>query len=235
MPALTDDDLVTLNRAATVARLLAGVAHEVNNALLVISGNVELLEDPPPSAEALEKGLNRIKTQSARAAAVIAEVLTFSRDSPEGESRINLREVIDSAVNLRTYAISRGGHRIEVSAADGPSFVVHGNRVLLLQAILNLVTNAEQALAGTRGGMIRVDASAVDGRAQIRVSDTGSGVPSDQRHRIFEPLMTTRARTESSGLGLAAARTIAERYGGTVALEDSGSGAVFVIELSLAN
>jgi two-component system, NtrC family, sensor kinase len=231
---LTDDDLVTLNRAATVARLLAGVAHEVNNALLVISGNVELLEDPPPSAEALAKGLNRIKTQSARAAAVIADVLTFARDSAQGWSRINLREIIGTAVSLRTYAVGRAGHRIELSIPDEPSLIVHGNRVLLLQAILNLITNAEQALAGGRGGLIRVDAHTTNGRVQIRVADTGPGVPADQRSRLFEPLVTTKARTESSGLGLAAARCIAEQHGGTVNLGAADSGAVFEVDLPMA-
>jgi signal transduction histidine kinase len=78
-PGPSDDDLLLLNRAATVAHLLAGATHDVNNALLVISGSAEVLEQRPPSPEALERGLTRIRSQSTRAAAVIAEVLSFAR------------------------------------------------------------------------------------------------------------------------------------------------------------
>ncbi|MGH9372047.1 MAG: sensor histidine kinase [Vicinamibacterales bacterium] len=234
MDTLTDDDLVTLNRAATVARLLAGVAHEVNNALLVISGTAELLEDQTDAPDAVAKGLARVRSQSARAAAAIGEVLAFARGAPDARGRVNLREAAADAVALRTYAIGRAGLKVTVSAPEDRSVVVEGSRVLLLQALLNLLTNAEQALSGVPGGSIRVELGEEAGRARLRVADTGHGVPAEERTRIFEPFMTTRDRRQSSGLGLTAARRIARIHGGTLEVDVTPSGASFVLELPMA-
>lgn len=226
------DDLIALNRAATVARLLAGTAHEVNNALLVISGSAELLEDAPSPA-ALSKGLTRIRTQSARAAAVITDVLAFARGSTAVTGRVNLREIAASAVNLRAYAISRAGLKIAFSAATDRTFVVEGSAVLLLQAILNLIANAEQALAAGRGS-IDVQLTATAGQVALAVLDSGPGVPLDERSRIFLPHVTIGAAPDGFGLGLPAARAIAARHGGSLDLELSATGAAFVMYLPLA-
>jgi signal transduction histidine kinase len=125
------DDLMVLNRAATVARLLSGVAHDVNNSLLVISGTAELLEDGSGSLEARTRGMTRIRTQSAKAAAAIAEVLAFTRADTTLSTRVSLRETATSAVALRSYAISRAGLKIECSAPQDRTLVVVGNSPLL--------------------------------------------------------------------------------------------------------
>jgi signal transduction histidine kinase len=227
------DDLVTLNRAAVIARLLAGAAHEVNNALLVIGGTAELLEDRVDSPEAVGKGLARIRAQTAKAAGAVSEVLSFARGAPDARGSVNLRETAAAAVGLRSYAIGRAGLTIDFAAPEAVAFIVEGSRVLLQQAILNLIANAEQALAGTRGGAIRVALSERDGFADLRVSDTGGGVPEAERARIFEPFVTTRGRDESTGLGLPAARRIAEMHGGSLTLREASTGAEFVLTLPL--
>jgi signal transduction histidine kinase len=234
MAPLTEDDVITLNRAATVARLLAGVAHEVNNSLLVIGGTAELLEDTPPGAEALAKGLGRIRSQSAKAAAAISDVLSFARDASTTRGRVNLRELVASSVGLRTYAISRAGLKIDFQADGEATFLVQGSRVLLQQAVLNLITNAEQALAGKPGGRIHVELVARDGRAVLSVTDTGAGIPESDRARIFDPFVTTRDRSQSSGLGLAAVRHIAQSHDGAITIADGTAGATFVFDLPLA-
>lgn len=234
MQGPTDEDLLTLNRAAVVARLLAGVAHEVNNALLVISGTAELLEDRTGSSEAVDKGLDRIKSQTSRAAGAIAEVLSFARGAPGTRGPVNLREAVASAVNLRSYAIGRAGLKVSFSAPEQVSFIVEGSRVLLQQAMLNLIANAEQALAGTRGGTIAIALSTHDGNAVMSVSDTGPGIPEAERERIFEPFVTSRAREEFAGLGLPAARRIAETHGGTLALAGEPTGSTFVLTIPLS-
>ena len=227
---LTDDQLLTLNRAAVVARLLAGTAHEVNNALLVIGGTAELLEDRTDAPDAVATGLARIRSQTTRAAAGIAEVLAFARGAPSARGRVNLSELTSAALGLRAYAIGRARLKVEFAPPE-EGLILEGSRVLLLQALLNLIANAEQALAGMPGGVITIGLTRAGGTASLRIADTGPGVPADRRDRIFEPLVSTGDPEAASGLGLAAARRIAELHGGTVTLEESGSGAAFRMDL----
>ena len=229
-PGLSPEDLLSLNRAVTVARLLAGVAHEVNNALQVIGATAELLEDRPGLPDSIVKGLQRIRSQGARAAGAVSDVLSLTRERADLRSRVNLRDIVSRAVTLRTYSIARAGLTIGFNAAEAV-FIVDGNRVQIQQAVLNLIANAEQALAGTRGGAIRVDMANEGQQILIRVADNGPGVPEELRERMFEPFVTTRPRLEYSGLGLTASRMVAEGHGGSLTLEATDHGASFVLRL----
>ena len=227
---LTPDDLVTLNRAATIARLLSGVAHDVNNALQVIGGSVELLEDLSLPPVAVTR-IGRIRSQHERAATVVHNLLAFARERTEGTTRINVNEMVTRTISLRAFAISRAGIAITVDAPPGRALSTQGNPMELQQALLNLLANAEQALAGVAGAAIAVQLTEEDGSVLIRVSDNGPGVPAELRAEVFEPFFTTRSRSDASGLGLAVARAIAERSGGKLDLEESASGASFVMRL----
>src|SRR4030095_16915945 len=129
-------DLLTLNRAATVARLLAGVAHEINNALQVIGGTTELLQVTPELPASVAAGLQRIAVQNARAATAIQEVLLFARQSADYTGRANLREVANRSAALRAYAISRARLSIAVDAPSTGRFLVNGKSALLQLALL---------------------------------------------------------------------------------------------------
>jgi signal transduction histidine kinase len=153
------DVLLALNRSATAARLLSGVIHEINNALQVISGTVELLEARTDLPAATKPALDRLRNQSARAAATLSDVLLFTRASVRDSTRVNLREVAEHSSNLRMFAIRRAGLTINLSVPQG-EYLVSGNRAQLQQAVLNLITNAELALAGARTGAITVSLDA---------------------------------------------------------------------------
>ena len=231
--ALTPDHVLTLNRLATIARLLSGATHEVNNALQVIGGTVELLEartDLPPQ---VVTGLARLRTQGDRAAAAIAAVTQFARARPGLRERLNLRELTAHCVALRMFAVRRAGLTLEHSASTSRSLIVEGSSVELQQLVLNLIINAEQALAGT-GGSIAVhvfdDADAVN----VRVSDRGPGIRTDLGEDIFELLVSSRSPAEAAGLGLAAARLIATAHGGTLTREPTDAGASFLLRIPAA-
>jgi signal transduction histidine kinase len=229
------DDLITLNRSATLARLLAGVVHEVNNALQVIGGTTELLQNSPGLTEPVVKGLQRIHAQNTRAASALAEVMTFSRENADARGPVNVRNVVTRAIALRSYAVSRARLTIAQHVPAEGRLNVDGSAPLLQQALLNLIVNAEQALAGRVGGAIVVDVEQQDGWIQVRVSDNGAGIDPAVSATMFEPFVTTRSRDEASGLGLTVARAIAESHRGTLDREPRSSGASFVMRIPAAS
>jgi signal transduction histidine kinase len=226
----SDDALIGLNRLATVARLLSGAAHEVNNALQVISGTVEMMESRADVPTSLQGGLARLRSQSSRAAAALAQVLQFAR-APRGEGvPVNLREVAEESIALRDFSMRRARLSARVEAlAEGP-FVVAGNRGDLQQALLNLLINAEQALQ-QRGGAIVVQLSTEGEHVLLRVIDHGAGIPLESAERAFEPFVTTNDAFESPGLGLWAARVLVERWGGTLTVTSEPAATVFTMRL----
>jgi signal transduction histidine kinase len=229
----SDDALLGLNRAVTTAKLQAGAVHEVNNALQVISGTVELLEgrtDLPPTVTA---ALERLQNQSRRAAAAMAEVLVFTKASRGPRQPINLKDLAVHSLALRQFAIKRARLTSQLET-DSSSFVVIGNRGDLQQALLNVLINAEQALAGT-GGTITVKLSAEAGHVVLSVADTGRGVQLASADHAFTPFVTDRDPYESAGLGLWAVRVLIEQHGGTVAVNTSPSGTTVVLRIPQAS
>jgi signal transduction histidine kinase len=227
------DVLVALNRSTTTARLLSGVIHEVNNALQVISGTVELLQTRPDVPPSMNPALERLSKQTARAATVLSQVLVFTRGSVGERSRVNLREVAEHSLELRAFSIKRASLTSKLTAPETLRFNVNGNRSQLQQAMLNLIVNAELALAATKGE-IGVELDAADGWVIVRVVDQGPGLPAETRDKAFEAFVSTRDPWEGAGLGLWAARAIAAEHGGSVTLAESPTGATFEMRLPQA-
>ncbi len=227
---LSFDDHVTLNRLATAARLMSGATHEVNNALQVISGTVELLMASPDVPDSLLQSLERIHAQAARAAAAMVGVSALSRPPSDGPRMLDVRDVVSRAAALRRYAIGRAGLSISLDVPPDP-LTVRGNAEQLLQAVVNLIENAEQALSGRPAGRIQVTAALDDNAVRVIVVDNGPGLATDVADRVFDPFVTTRPRPDSVGLGLPVARAIAGAHGGTLVAEPSAQGAAFALRL----
>ena len=228
------EDLVTLNRSATVARLVAGVFHEMNNSLQVIGGLAELLQDTPGLPNSVIDGLRRIHGQNAKAGVAIAELMAFVRQKTDVAGRVNMRDLTTRAIGLRAFALGRARLTMSFEPPKTGVVDVHGHASLLMQAILNLIVNAEESLAGQQGGTIRIEMELPAGWVVLRVVDNGGGIEEAIVDQLFEPFMTTRSRDESSGLGLCVARQIAEQHGGTLTMEPSAAGASFALRLPAA-
>ena len=224
------DALVALNRASTAARLLSGVVHDVNNALQVISGTVELLTSRPDLPPTILPSLDRLSRQTARAANVLAEVQQFTRGSVTEMGRVNLREVAEHSLALRAFSIKRANLSSKLEATEGQQFYVNGNRAQLQQALMNLIMNAEQAMAG-RGGEILVSLDTDGTWVTVSVSDKGSGVALEPVESAFEAFVSTRDAWDGAGLGLWAARAIAAEHGGAAAIATSPDGTTAAIRL----
>ena len=224
---------MALNRCATAARLLSSTVHDVNNALQVISGSVELLESRPGLDDLTVRSLDRVRTQSARAASALAEVLVYTKAPLEESAPINMRDTAAHAISLRMFAARRSGVTITLIADQSTPFVARGSRGQIEQALLNLLLNAEQSVAAARGTIV-VELTADAGWIAVRVSDDGSGIAIEPPDRVFERFVSTNPHPDSAGLGLWAARRIVEAHEGTLTLEAGPAGATFVMKLPRA-
>jgi len=227
--ALSDPQLALINQLTTIARFVSGLAHELNNSLQVVGGLVELLEDradvPPDAAVRIRK----IGGQSEKASAAIRQVLEYVRDPDGGPSGVDLAAVTDRSLALRRYALGRAGVQVSWERPAGSGARTWGDERQIQQVILNLLINAEEALAGQAERRLRLDVSRADDRVRLVVADSGPGVSHDVGSRVFEPFFTTRE--EAVGLGLTVSAAIAAAHGGSLTLASTGPGATFVLEL----
>jgi signal transduction histidine kinase len=233
MPGVDPTVLIALNRAAVAARLTSSVAHDVNNALQVISGTLELLEAQANPSPAFAKALETVRAQTARASDALVNVVTFTSDSVRNIGDVDMGEVARHSVALRAFAARRARLSLCVDPPSPGRLVVSGNRAQLQQAVLNLIWNAEQALAGT-GGEIVVGARVANGTVHVRVSDAGPGIALDPPERALEAFTSTKDPWEAAGLGLWVAVTIAEAHGGSLVLARRSPGTAVELLLPVA-
>jgi C4-dicarboxylate-specific signal transduction histidine kinase len=144
---------------------------------------------------------------------------------------VDLAAVIDQSLALRRYQLGRAGIEVTWDRTAAPRCYVRGDERQLQQLFLNLLVNAEEALAGANPRALRIAVECSEAVVRCMVEDSGPGVPPDLRARIFEPFFTTRLSQRNVGLGLTAAATIAAAHAGQLSVEDRAGGAAFVIEM----
>jgi signal transduction histidine kinase len=212
-----------INRLATAARMVASLAHELNNSLQVVSGLVELLGDRTDvPAEALAR-IQKIGGQADKATAAIRQVIAYTRELGQETGAVNLSALAEQALALRRYNLGRAGITVTADLPPEP-VIITGDGRAVLQVLLNLVLNAEEALANHPQRQLRIGVRRENGAIRLAVSDTGHGVPDALRERIFEPFFTTRTGERVVGLGLPVARALAGQSGGQLTLHDAGPG-----------
>lgn len=222
------DALAEAERLAAVGQTAASVAHQVGTPLNLISGHVQLLlaqADLPPETE---RRLRVVQDQIGRVTDAVRGLVEHVR-RPGLDAPIDVGDLLRSiGVLVRPRLTASAIHVAEEVAADLPR--VRGDRSELEMALLNLVSNAADAMPS--GGDLRIGASAVDDGLQIVVADSGSGIPPDLLPRVFEPWVTTKPPGRGTGLGLSITRDVIARMGGTIAAAP-GQGAGTVITISL--
>jgi two-component system C4-dicarboxylate transport sensor histidine kinase DctB len=232
---LTPEQLLQINRLTLQARFVSGMAHELNNSLQVMSGLVELLTDRSDLPEDVRNRLQKIGAQTDRAGGVVRQVLGYTRDAGREAQLVDLGAVVDRALALRRYRLGRAGIDVAWERPASLQPVVRGIERHLLQLVLNLLVNAEEALTDERERRLHLSVELSGPVVRCRVADTGPGVPEDLRARIFEPFFSTRLSEHNVGLGLTAAAAIALAHDGTVRMEAGQPGAIFVLELPAAS
>ena len=222
-------------KLAAMGSLLAGVAHELNNPLSVILGQAELLRRTAGSGPLAQKA-DQIAQAAGRCASIVGNFLALARQRPPERRRVALNEVVREVLDIVTYPLRMDGVDV-VLDLDPDLPVLIGDPHQLHQVVLNLVTNAQDAMRGTDGPRMMVVSSSFDKgarRVRLEVSDTGPGIPAAVRSRLFEPFFTTKPQGQGTGLGLSLCQGIVENHGGTIEAEsEEGKGALFRVELPL--
>ncbi len=238
---ITDEKLMTQQllqqeKLAAVGQLVSGVAHELNNPLAgAIAFSQLLLTQTSPNDEQYH-AIETIHTEAKRAARIVSNLLTFARQHQPEKRSTDLNQVVLDTVELRRYALRV--HQIELDMALDPDLPpTWADSFQLQQVVLNLISNAEQAVSDEWHGEKRISVrSWHDGRhVMLRVADTGAGITGENVQRIFNPFFTTRPAGKGSGLGLSASDGIVREHGGRIRVEapEEGGGAVFIVEIPI--
>jgi len=223
-------------KLAALGTLAAGIAHEINNPLGIISSRIEvmLLEaESEPLPPTLVDDLMTVHKHAARVARIAQGLLSFSRQSTTELGPVDLNAVVEDTILLARGQIEKSGVAVRAALAPGLP-LVRGNAGALSQVVLNLLTNARDASGG--GGEIAVATRlAPDDPASVEivVADRGHGMDAETLARIFDPFYTTKA--DGTGLGLSITYGIVRDHGGTVTADSTeGAGTRFVVRLPLA-
>jgi len=228
------DDLLRINRWVLVSSAVRGTVHTVNNILQTIGGQAELLGQRPSLDDDVRRRMERIAVQTSRAAALMRDLSALGKESQDVQKKTDLRQGAARALAIRQYDFSRAQISGEVIGDEPGALVGAIDSQDLTLVLLNLLLNAEQALAGQPGAKVVIDVARRANQAVLSVIDNGPGVPAADRERIFEPLFTTGRKGATLGVGLAVARSIAEASGGRLVLSDSVEGARFELSLPAA-
>ncbi len=218
---------------AAMGQMLAGAAHELNNPLTAILGVGDLLRERATDAAA-RRHAEIVLQQARRAAEIVQNLLAFSRPLSQGGSKIRLTELVQHVLQLQREPLRLKNIEVKFKAAEDVPAVM-GDRKLLTQAFLNIITNAEQAISSVRDhGTLHVSLSAEGQRACAAFSDDGPGIPLENVQMIFDPFYTTKRPGGGSGLGLTICLAVVKEHGGTIEVQSNKGGATFRVMLPAA-
>src|SRR5579875_526780 len=228
-------DLLRAAKLASLGQLVSGVAHEINNPLTAILGFSEVVLAQPKLDPALRGQIQTIREESLRLKRLVRNLSQFGRRTPPQLHRIDLRAVPDRLLELRRYQLAANGISVSYDRPGRPVWI-KGDRDALLQMMMQLVLNAEEAIRerATRGKIIIRCESAGD-HALLGVQDDGCGMSAEMCEHVFDPFFTTRTRS-GAGLGLSICHGIVQQHAGDLSVEsEPGRGTTFTVRLPLAS
>ena len=225
--------LVQADKLSSIGLLAAGVAHEVNTPLAVISTYAQMLAKQVSGDDQKSKLLEKIAKQTFRASEIVNSLLNFSRTSPTDFGEVDLNRVVRETVALVEHQFQKTGVATLVSLADDLP-LVRANSGKLQQVFLNLFINARDAMPG--GGSLTVRSWAENNFAHVEIADTGQGISPENLARIYDPFFTTKAPKKGTGLGLSITYGIVQEHNGIIEVESTlGRGTRFRLEFPAAS
>ena len=232
-------ELLQCDKLASLGTLAAGVAHEIKNPLAIIIQGLAFLKSSIPAGDAIAiDTVERIERASMRAANIVRDLLSFSRQSPPALEGQDIVSVIEETLPLVEHQIRLKNIKvIRHFSPDLPLVKVDSNQIK--QAFINIILNAVDAMP--QAGTITIEtekpkAQAAGNTVKIRLSDTGCGIPEENLQKVFDPFFSTKQKQGGTGLGLSVTKGIIEGHSGTVEIESRlGFGTTVIVGLPIAN
>jgi two-component system, NtrC family, sensor kinase len=227
----TQAALIQSEKMAAFGQIGAGIAHEVKNPLAGILGLTQISLRKIEKDTLLHQNLTIIEKETRRCKTIIENLLKFARQEKISFTKVNINQIVDDAATIVDHQLGINHIRLKKHLAEGlPD--VRGNTNQLQQVLLNLLINAQQAMDGQPGRITLSTGLSGDGRVEIRVKDTGKGIPPDEADKIFEPFFSTKPVGQGTGLGLSVSYGIIKEHHGDISvISQPGQGAEFIITL----
>jgi len=228
-------ELAATEKLSALGQFAEGMAHEVNNPAAYVLANLEhvrrLIEQRTGAPEAVLRAVDEGVEGMRRIRDVLGELSLLSRGTEEVVEEVDVNRIVRAVVGMTSYQVSP---RARVEFDLGSVATIASNKARLTQVLLDLILNASQACPADRPDLnvIRVRTRASEGRVDVSVSDTGSGILPEHLPHIFEPFFTTKPAGQGSGLGLAVTRALVRALGGSLRFDTrQGVGTTFTVEL----
>ncbi|BHH85580.1 hybrid sensor histidine kinase/response regulator [Desulforhopalus sp. 52FAK] len=244
---MLEQKLIQSQKMESIGNLAGGIAHDFNNILSVIIGYAELAIDETERGSSLDESLQEIYTAGNRARDLVKQILAFARQSGEEKKPLQLSTILKEVIKFIRSTIPTS---VEIHSSIESSAFILGNPTQVHQVLMNLCTNAAQAMSADDSGVLEVQLTEIDldlnnrwqklhlepGKyIELSISDTGQGIAPQNIESIFEPYFTTKKVGEGTGMGLAMAKGIVESYNGAITVESNlGKGSTFTIYLPVS-
>ncbi len=223
-----EEQMSQTEKLTSLGLLAAGVAHEVNTPLAVISNYIQMLAKQMPEGDPRHAIIEKIVKQTFRASEIVNNLLNFSRTGAGELGDVDVNQVVEETLSLVSHPLKTS--QIQVVKQLGASLPpIRGSANKLQQVFLNLFLNARDAMPV--GGMLEVRTTAHNGSVEIEVVDTGNGIPREYIHKIFDPFFTTKPGGRGTGLGLSVSYGIIKEHSGKIDVRSTpGRGTSFHVE-----
>lgn len=225
--------LIQTEKLASLGRMVAGAAHEINNPLTAILGYSDLLVEEPAIAPEHRDMAEKIRQQARRTKHLVQNFLTFAKQAPVSRVPLDFNAIVANALQLQELDLSHKNIETVRHLPEAP-IIISGDENHLLQMCVHIFNNASEAMADAHGkGTLTVSLEAINGQAVLKCQDTGPGVK--EPGRIFDPFYTTKAVGKGTGLGLSACYGIVRDHDGMIGCTNlPQGGALFEVSLPLA-
>lgn len=227
----TQRQLIQTEKLAALGQLSASLAHEINNPLGIIKNYLLIMWESIHEDDPNRENLRTAKQEVDRIARIVRSLLDFSRPEKNKMARLNLASTLEQTVHLLDKEYLNRNIRIRAQLS-GDLHPVIGSEDQLKQVFLNLLVNSKDSMP--HGGEITISARNSGHGVQIEFSDTGCGIPEENRSRLFEPFFTTKEEGKGTGLGLWICCGIMERHGGEIQAKRKKEGSSFILTLPRA-
>jgi two-component system, NtrC family, sensor kinase len=223
-----EEQMSQTEKLTSLGLLAAGVAHEVNTPLAVISNYIQILAKQMPEDDPRHTLIDKIVKQTFRASEIVNNLLNFSRTGSSELADVDVNRVVEETLSLVAHPLKTSQIQVVKQLTEGIP-PVRGSANKLQQVFLNLFLNARDAMP--TGGMLEVRTGSHNGSVEIEVADTGNGIPREYIHKIFDPFFTTKAGGRGTGLGLSVSYGIIKEHSGKIDVRSTpGRGTSFHVE-----